>query len=453
MKDGKRWLRILAGNVPSVGYKVFEIREGAGQSFSSEINVNGGEVENQFYKVKVDGRGAITSLVDKARGERQLVAEINGRFINDLGAGAGNLQIENDGPVSVTLLASTDSLLAHTSRITLFREVDRIEIQNDITQNFNATNAWGFGFAMQNIDIYHEEVGAVLRARLTNDGGHYSPRNARYDWLTLNHFVDVNQKNEFGVTLSNADCYFMKVGNSTVGELDTITPQISVLVGGNDLNGGGVLGDQGGDDHFLQRFALRPHDGYDPVSAMKFSLEHQNPLVAGRVDGGNAYPEESYSLLSLDNPNVLLWALKPADDGLEAGLVVRVWNLSGENGAFSLSIDGGINVALSLTHIETPAGINIVQDGRLVDTINQQQIKTYSIFSTQLPYSPDVSGLEPVTATPVAIQPAATMEGAVSVPDDTVGTPLPSQAPDAESGRDGTGCLPGLLSLLGLLKK
>jgi alpha-mannosidase len=454
MKEGRRWLRILAKDVPPVGYKVFEIRAGAGQSFPPEINASAGEIENRFYKLTVDGRGAITSLMDRMRGDRQIAAEMNGRFINDLGAGAGNVRIENEGPVSVTLLASADAPLAHESRVTLFRDLDRIEIQNDITQNFNATNAWGFGFALQNPDVHHEEVGAILRARLTTEGGDYSPRNARYDWLTLNHFVDVSQDG-FGVTLSNADCYFMKVGNSRVDGLDTTTPQISVLVGGNDLNGGGALGDQGGDDHFLQRFALRPHDGYDPVSGMKFALEHQNPLVAGRLEGGDAYPEESYSLLALDNPNVLLWALKPADDGLEAGLVARLWNLSNADGGFSLSIDGGMKGVLSLSHIETPTGIMNVQDGSLADSINRQQIKTYAIFPSKLSHAPDTSGLEFATATPQVSQPASTPAVEVDTPSPVTNTPPPpSYTQTAEpAGEGGKGCLYGLLSILGLLNE
>ncbi|MEW6285752.1 MAG: glycoside hydrolase [Chloroflexota bacterium] len=455
VKDGKRWLRILAENVPSVGYKVFEIRAGAGQPFSSEMNVSGGVIENRFYKLTVDGRGAVTSLMDKTR-SRELAAEVDGRFINDLGPASGKLTVEHAGAVSATLLASADSPLAHETRITLFRDIDRIEIRNDIVQNFNAAATWGFGFALPNPDVHHEEVGAVLRARLTTDGGHYSPRNARYDWLTLNHFVDVSGEGA-GVTLSNADCYFMKVGNSTVENLDTSTPQVSVLVGGNDLNGGGVLGDQGGDEHFLQRFALRPHGGYDPVSAMKFALEHQNPLTAGRVAGGDAYPETSFSLLSQVNPSVLLWALKPAEDGLESGLVARVWNLSERAESHSLSIEGGIAEALVLTHIETPAAIANVEDGRLVDLINAQQMKTYALFPSGLPYRPDTSGLERATATPAAgttPPPPAATETAKPPVVPVTNTPQPPSftqtSEPAEPG--GKGCLFGWLSVLGLLK-
>jgi alpha-mannosidase len=348
-------------------------------------------------------------------------------------------------------VASAREPLAHTSAITLFRDLDRIEIQNEITQNFNAVHTWGFSFAIQNPDVYHEEVGAILRTRLTTDGGHYSPRNARYDWLTLNHFVDINQNSEFGITISNPDCYFMKFGNSTTRELDVHTPQISVLVGANDLNGEPALSDQGGDDHFVQRFALKAHDAYDPISAMRFAMAHQNPLATGRVNGGDFYPPDSYSLLTLDNPNVLLWALKPAEDGMEAGFVARLWNLSNQAQEFSLSMnDGAIASVLALTHIETPMAVKTPVDGRLVDTLNQQQLKTYALFPSQLPYRADLSGLTPASAI-TDVQVDAT-PGAASVAPSPTQAVIETQSPATSSSNPpeskGKGCLPGLLVVL-----
>ena len=46
------------------------------------------ELENPVYPIRVDGRGAITCLIDKTRGHRQFPRTVNGRAINDLGAGA-----------------------------------------------------------------------------------------------------------------------------------------------------------------------------------------------------------------------------------------------------------------------------------------------------------------------------------------------------------------------------
>ena len=390
MVDGERYLRILARNVPSVGYKVFEVHPGAGETFSDAAVVSGEVMENDFYRITVADRGAITSLVDKMRGNREFAREINGRIINDLGSGSGTLAIENAGPVSVTLKATSSSPLSHTTRITLTRYSRRIDIRNDINQNFNTTHTWGFGFDLDKPDVWHEEVGAVIRAKLSTQGGDYSPRNARYDWLTLNHFADINSGSSAeGVTISNADCYFMKLGASTPSVLDVDTPQISALVGGQVDGTGLGIRNQGNDTHFLQRFALQTHDDYDQVAAMRFALEHQNQLITGVITGGDLYPETSYSLLTVSDPKVLLWALKPADDGIEKGIVTRLWNLSPTPISISITSPAGeILSAKSITHIETPLEDATVIGGELVDELAGQQLKTFSLnaeIETNLP--------------------------------------------------------------------
>lgn len=392
--DGQQRLRILAGAVPPMGYKVFEVRSGPGQGFADAATVSGPVIENDAYRITVADRGAITSLIDKGRGNREFVRVVGGRAANDLGSSLGTLAVENAGPVTVTLKATADSPLAHTSRITLIHNSRRVDLRNDITQNFGGTGyTWAFGFELPGPDVWHEEVGAIIRARLTSAGGHYSPRNARYDWLTLNHFADMSSA-ALGVTLSNADCYYMKLGNSTTTSLDTITPQIQVLAGGQVDGTGFGIHNQGGDSAFLQRFALRTHGRYDPAAAMKFALEHQNPLVAGEVSGGDAYPATSYSFLRVDNPRVLAWALKPAEDSPEQSFVVRFWNLASRAQAFRLATSSyPIQSAQHTSHIETPEGAATVTNGVLTDTLAPQQLKTFVISTA----SPTATPAEPPT--------------------------------------------------------
>jgi alpha-mannosidase len=328
----------------------------------------------------------------------------------------------------------------------------RVEIQNEIIQNFDAPQTWSFGFDLNEQNVWHEEVGAILNARLATDGGHYSPRdfNSRYDWLTLNHFADISDR-EGGVTLSNADCYFMKLGNSSVSELDVRTPQISVLAGGRVVGSGSGIPDQGGEDTFLQRFALSTHGAYDPVFAMKFALEHQNPLIVGEVKGAGSFPADLYSALEIDNPNVLVWAIKPADDGVDSGFIIRLWNVSQSQQEFSLRFGGNITQALHVTHIETPLGDASIQDNALVDTLNIQQMKTYAVFVEQLE-SPSITPVSPAaTATPggpVSATATTVIESATSVP-----TVAPAATPAAATTPAGKGCLLGLLDVLfGLFK-
>jgi alpha-mannosidase len=390
--DGQTYLRILASDVPSAGYKVFEIqpvasRQGAQLNntvylpvvsrYTGEPLVNGDVIQNAFYRITLAENGAITSLWDKLR-NREFAQTIGGYAINDLGGSSGTLTVENAGPVSATLTATASGPVGHASRITLVNGSKRIDIRNHITQNFGSVLKWRFGFNLNSPEAWHEEVGAIIRARLTTGGGHYSPRNARYDWLTLNRFADMSGGG-VGVTLANADCYFMQLGNSTTSSLDTATPQISVLAGGR-VDGLGIA-DQGGDASFLQRFALQTHDAYDPAAAMRLAQEHQTPLITGQVTGGSAYPPHQFSLLTISNANVLLSALKPAEAGIASGIVARVWNLSNSPASCKLSLPGNtIASAQRLTHVERPLAPLPVAGGAVSDSLAAQQLKTYALI-------------------------------------------------------------------------
>jgi alpha-mannosidase len=113
---------------------------------------------------------------------------------------------------------------------------------------------------------------------------------------------------------------------------------------------------------------------------MKFALEHQNPLVTGAVTGGSAYPATSYSLLTLSNPNVLLWALKPSEEGILSGLIARVWNLSASAATFSLALAGRpILTAQRATHIETPIEAAAVRNGVMTADLNPRQLGTFAL--------------------------------------------------------------------------
>ncbi|HTH51779.1 MAG TPA: hypothetical protein VL501_07595 [Pyrinomonadaceae bacterium] len=379
------FLRVMAANVPSAGYKVFEIRQGAGQTLASAVTVAGSTVENSFYKLTVAPDGSITSLIDKTRGNRETVRNIGGRVLNDIGGNrTGTLTVENAGPVSVTLRAISSSPVQHTTRITLYRDSDRIDIQNEITQNFSDVKTWSYSFDLTSPDVWHEEVGAVIRAKLLANGGHYSPHNARYDWLTMNHFADMSEGGgSFGVTVSNWDDYFMKLGASGYTTLDTTTPQINVLAGGQVDGAALGIPNNGGDSYFLQRFAVRTHGAFDQTSAMKMSLEHQNPLVTGWVAGQGtqtrAYPATSYSFLNVSDPNVLLWALKPAEDGIARGVVMRAWNQANTPSNFTVAFARPVASAERLTHIETTISAATVAAGQLSANISQQQLQTHLV--------------------------------------------------------------------------
>ncbi len=385
---GVRYLRLLARELPPVGYKVYELRSGSGSAprdpaatFEKRV------LENARVKVALEGDGAIGSLIDKSDPSAELAATIGGLKINDFvahDAEGHSFAVENSGPVSVTVRITSEAGRNHVTRVTLYRDSDRVDIRNEITENFGDVRHWAFSFNLADPDVHTEELGAILRLKKKSDGGHYAERNARYDYATLNHFADVTDgANTRGVTLSNWDCAFMRLGQSTPSALDTATAQLNVLAGGQ-IDGDRLgIRNQNGSSRFLQRFALRAHHGYDPVAAMQFALEHQNPPVAGRVAGGPGapLPATTFSLLAVNDPRVLLWAVKPAEEGIGQGVIARLWNVSDTPAAATIAFPSGLTGARRATHIETDlAAVPVDATGALTVDFARQQIQTFRLL-------------------------------------------------------------------------
>ncbi len=82
-KGNRKYLRIWANNIPSVGYKVFEIQKGTSKSAATNLMASGDQISNPFYKIKLSPSGAITELLDLKTNNRNVV--LAGNYLNDLG--------------------------------------------------------------------------------------------------------------------------------------------------------------------------------------------------------------------------------------------------------------------------------------------------------------------------------------------------------------------------------
>lgn len=357
-----RRIRFLAPSVPAIGYRLFEVRDTAPtRSFPDTASFAGGVLTTPLYRLSMDGRGAIRSLVEIGRANREWVRDDAGLGLNDLGDGTGTVTLESNGPVSATLRADISGAQPRTVRVTVYAANGRIDIENVIAANFTNVKSYAFPFNIDAPLVRHEEMGVINTAQLAPSGS-YSPRgqNALYEWLTLNHFADMTSgSRRDGITLSNSDAYFMRIGHSTLHSLDTTTPRIDVLAGGQASGQpSGELPGQGGDTRFTHHFSLLPHGSYNQLSAMRFALDAQNPLVTGEVTGparGAALPSSAYSLLSATSSQALVWAVKPAEEGIGSGVIVRLWNQSAASVpvAFRINQNFVLGSTTRTTSIET----------------------------------------------------------------------------------------------------
>lgn len=372
--------RILATAVPAVGYRVYEIRPGTPGTFPPATTNVLPTIENALYRVTLGTRGQITSVIDRKDADRQLVG--SGGAWHDPGNGSGTVTLENTGPVSTTLLVNAGGTPAHQTRVTLYGGgIDRIDVEGRHTQNFGGTVTWTSRFNVTGGAWRHEEVGMIARAAYQSAGGDYADQNARTDYLTFNHFADLSDAAR-GITLSSRDSQFFQLGSSTPEFLDASSTTIRAVVG-MQVDGAGLgIANQAGDTQFLNRFGFRSHGVWDPAAAMRFALEHQNPLVATRVTGNAAAPlaEANATFLDTGSPDILLWALKPAEEAGQ-GFIARVWNLADQSRALALTLPGRtLGGAQVTTHVETPLRWASVSGNSVSAALARQEMSTFRLF-------------------------------------------------------------------------
>ena len=374
---GPTVLQFLASDVPSLGYRVYRYAAGTPAAWPPAATVTPGSrtIENTLYRVVLGTRGQITEATHKSPDPDVQLAGANG--MNDFGTGTFVSAVEeNVGPVSATLRVDLDSP-ARTVRVRLLAGVDRIEIDNVITQNVTGLQTYSFHANLAGSQIRFEEIGAIARPGLVTEGGDFLP-GARANRMTLNHFASFDLT-DYHMVLSNWDAYAMQVNDSTSSTFDLTGDEIHVVAMEQQTPGAGTS-DQGGDTLFRNRFALRGAPGpFDGAAAMRLALAHQNPLHALALPRNQTGPltAPTASLLSVDADNVVVTAFKPAEDP-GAGWVARLWELGGQPTAVAIdasavSADGAWHTSL----IETDVVPVPVAAGVISASINANEIKTY----------------------------------------------------------------------------
>lgn len=386
-RDGHHFLQFLANNVPSLGYRVYSYDHGTPSTwpFAATVSPQQRKIENSAYRVEAGDRGQIVSAVHKVSGpDRQLAGS---RGLNDYGAGTvTSVTAENVGPVSATLRINLTAP-QRTTRITLFKDINRVEIRNEIRQNESGFRTYSFHAGIQNSSLYFEEIGAIARPGMVSEGGDFLP-GTRADRMTLNHFVAFAGSGHH-LVISNQDSYAMKINDSTNSAFDLSGDEIHVVVMEQAL--GAATWNQGGDDYFLNRFALHGTEGpFDAAAALRSSLAHQNPLhvVDLPLDQNGPIGQPTGRLLITDSGDVIVTAFKPAEDPGQ-GFVARVWELSGSDSLINLDVSSlTARRAWTTSLIETDQSEVSLSGGFLSDTVGANEIKTYRIVN-QIIFSGD----------------------------------------------------------------
>jgi len=375
-RDGATMVRFLAGAIPSLGCRVYRLEEGtpAGWPDAATVTAAAWTIEHDRYRVVLGLRGQIVEATDKAALPPLQLAGVNG--MNDYGVGTiQSVVTENVGPVSATLRVDLTAP-SRTVRVTLYAGVDRIDIDNAVTENQTGYHSYTYHTNLAGAQIRFEEIGAIARPGLVADGGDFLP-GTRASRMTLNHFVDFGLGG-YHLVLSNRDAFAMRVNDSSDSSFDLTGDEVEVVV--MEQAPGAGSSDQGGDDLFINRFALRGLDAsFDGAETMRTSLAHQNPLHVITLPRNQLGPltDPTAGLLAVSSDQVVVTGFKPAED-TGAGFVIRVWELGGQPRSFDLDAAAmGARAAWNTNLVETDLAPAVITDGVISAAATANEITTY----------------------------------------------------------------------------
>jgi hypothetical protein len=350
-EEGQPVLCFEARDVPSVGYRTFTVQPGGVQEApASPFQVGPNRLEGPFYALEVSPvTGGIVSLYDKVRG-RELVDPASPYHLNQClylsegvenRARAARVEVGDCGPVFARLVVRAALKSTHlTTTITLYAGLDRVDIANALEKAATSEKQeLDFAFPLQVPGRRYrlEAPGAIIdpEADLLPGAGH-----AAY---AVRHFVDA-YNDQFGVTLSQADSGIVELGHRTTAE-DPLGPDLTnstvlAMALDSSMDWNEANRNQGGATRFCFRYSLRGHGpGFDPVAAVRFGWDDNNPLEAIVLPAGQAgdLPAAAHSFLTVEPGHAILTCLKVAE---EQGLIVRLWECAGEGEAANLSATG-----------------------------------------------------------------------------------------------------------------
>jgi alpha-mannosidase len=271
-----------------------------------------------------------------------------------------------DGPLRKTIrIQRTWSKSHFIQDISLDAGADTVQIANDIDwheQHVLLKAAFPLA-ATSDKATYEIPYGSIQRATTRNN----SWEKARFE-VPAQNWADLGDAKQ-GLSLLNDSKY----GYDAAGNLLRLTLLRSPTWPDPDA-------DQG-HQHFT--YALYPHTGtWQQALTVHRGLELNTPLAAMQVFSHTGTLPATHSFASVDNPNVILTAMKKAEDA--PALIFRMYESTGQGTDVHLHIPSGATYAIETNLMETPIP-NAPHLPVTGDTVTIP-IKPYEILTLQVIY-------------------------------------------------------------------
>lgn len=379
---------VFIAKVPSLGYKVFDIRLSQEKStLNTDIRITDTSLENEKYFVKLNESGNISSIVDKTLANKELLKKPIGyhvmlskggseyaaweiRHSDETGipwefAGLGETEIIERGPARVKLkcVQKTDHA-DYTYYISLTAGGKYVEVQNEI--DWRTTTALlknRFCFTASNKTASFDlGLGAIGRGNRTKK---------LYE-VPAQRWADISdEKNYYGVSVFSDSKYgWDKPDNNTLRLTVIHTPK-----GNFKAESMQSLMDLG-----LNRYgyAIYSHHGGFNNGTQYNARCFNQPMGVFVTDNHPGVLGAEYSFGTISTDSVIIRAIKKAENSDE--IIVRVNEAAGRSlSNVKLSLGNGIESATEVFASEEYLGEANVFENRLMFDIKPFEVKTFSV--------------------------------------------------------------------------
>ncbi len=347
-------LMFVAKGVPSVGYKVYEVRTVRPKTGATSLSVSEAGVENAIYKISVDpGTGWIKSIVDKRAGKEILSGPGNElQLLEDKPSAwdAWNIgltgvkfpstfrraEVVEKGPVRVVLRLVRDYLKPGTKKdfptedfpssfftqdIILYDGIDRIDFKTDVDWWEDKTMLKvAFPLTVQDtVAAYEIPFGTIRRSTQMRD----SWEKAKVE-VPAENWADVSSGG-YGVSLLNNSKYGYDIKGNTM--------RLSLL---RSPKWPDPMADRG--KHSIA-YALYPHAGtWRDANTVRRGYEFNNPLLGVFTERHKGSLPPSSSFVTLSPSNLVLSTIKKCEDS--DAWIIQWYDASGQPSEARLTLPG-----------------------------------------------------------------------------------------------------------------
>ena len=326
-------LVFTAMDVPALGSRIYTL---SGDALSGQdLPKQGDQVENEFFRLKIDNNGSVESLFSKSRNfelsdksgrmglnsyiyvpgrmpDKRQYSELSGSEITASGPVYSELKVISKGSGSREII----------SKYRLYNGLDKVVVENmiDKEKTYNPEALlFGFPFRIPR-GVMHIDLGF----------GAYRPeadqlKAACRNYFTPEKWVDISNQDN-GVTWISCDAPLIQIGDiatdaNAYGWLSEIKPSQTIFsYNMNNYWGTNYKASQEGKVTF--RYTIHPHGMYVPSDAEKLAAQESEPLVV--VAAGEKKNEIKPPFTIKDNGIVVISLVAQQD-----GYLVNLFNAAG----------------------------------------------------------------------------------------------------------------------------